>query len=89
MATTISSKKRIRQNKKRNVRNKSRKSLARTQVKKVLETVGKGDGNAARAELGEAYKLIDKCGKHNSWHPNKAARMKSKLARKVGKLKTD
>ena len=87
MATTVSSKKRIRQNKKRNLRNKSRKSAARSQAKKVLEAVEKGDRDAAQAELKQACKLIDKCGRHNALHPNKAARMKSSLAKEVKKLK--
>jgi len=87
MATTVSAKKRIRQNKKRNLRNKSRKAAARTQSKKVLEAVEKGDKDAAGAELKKAYKLIDKCGRHNAVHPNKAARMKSSLVKKVKNMK--
>ncbi len=87
MATTVSSKKRIRQNKKRNLRNKSRKSAARSHSKKVLEAVEKGDKDAAQKELREACKLIDKCGRHNAVHPNKAARMKSSLAKKVKNIK--
>ena len=83
MAATSSSKKRIRQNKKRNLRNKARKSRAKTQIKKVLEAIGKGDHEAAKAGLVEAYKAIDKCGKTNVWHPNRCARMKSRLASKV------
>lgn len=89
MATTISSKKRIRQNKTRNLRNKSRKTAAKTQIKKVLDAVGSGDSEKAQAELKTAYKLLDKCGKHNSYHPNKAARMKSSLAKKVKTVKSD
>ena len=87
MAQTVSSKKRIRQNKKGNLRNKSRKSAAKTQIKKVLDTVK--EGNAAKSqELSEAYRLLDKCGKHNTYHPNKTARMKSALARKVKSVET-
>jgi small subunit ribosomal protein S20 len=87
MATTVSSKKRIRQNKTHNLRNKARKSAARSQTKKVLAAVEKGDKDAARKELDKAYRLIDKCGKHGTVHPNKAANMKSGLARKVKSMK--
>ncbi len=87
MATTLSSKKRIRQNKTRNLRNKARKTAAKTQIKKVLAAVKDGNVPKAETELREAYKLIDKCGKHNAYHPNKAARMKSSLAKKVKTVK--
>ncbi len=83
MATNTSSKKRIRQNKKHNLRNKSQKTKAKTQVKKVLAALQRSDPGKARDELKLAYKGIDKCGKTNVWHPNKCARMKSKLASKA------
>ena len=89
MATTVSSKKRIRQNKTRNLRNKSRKTAAKTQIKKVLDAVSSGDSAKAQSELKTAYKLLDKCGRHNSYHPNKAARMKSGLAKKVKSITSD
>jgi small subunit ribosomal protein S20 len=88
MATTVSSKKRIRQNKTHNLRNKAKKSAAKTQTKKVLAALKEGDAAKAEEELKVAYKLIDKCGKHNAYHPNKAAHMKSSLARKVKALKS-
>jgi small subunit ribosomal protein S20 len=87
MAQTVSSKKRIRQNETHNLRNKARKSAAKTQMKKVLDTVKGGDATKAEKELSEAYKLLDKCGEHNTYHPNKTGRMKSALARKVKSLK--
>lgn len=83
MASTASSKKRIRQNEKRNLRNKSRKSAARTQTRKVLAALEAGDAARAQTELKAAYKLLDKCAKANAYHPNKCAHMKSALARKV------
>jgi len=88
VAQTVSSKKRIRQNKKGNLRNKSRKSAAKTQMKKVLDTVKEGNAAKSQKELSEAYRLLDKCGKHNAYHPNKTARMKSALARKVKSIET-
>ena len=87
MATTISSKKRIRQNKTRNIRNKARKSAAKTQTKKVLDAVKEGNSQKAEAELKKVYKLLDKCGKHNAYHPNKVAHLKSGLAKKVKTIK--
>ena len=87
MASTSSSKKRIRQNVTHNLRNKARKSIAKTQTKKVLDAVAKSDAEKAAIELKEAFRLLDKCGKHNAYHPNKTARMKSSLAKKVKALK--
>jgi len=86
MANTVSSKKRIRQNEKRNLNNKGRKSAAKTQMKKVLDAVEEKDPAKAKTELSKAFKLIDKCGKHNTWHPKKAGHLKSSLAKKVKSL---
>ncbi|XP_013736302.1 30S ribosomal protein S20, chloroplastic-like isoform X2 [Brassica napus] len=83
--------KRARQAEKRRVYNKSKKSEARTRMKKVLEAL---DGLKKKAEaqpdeivtveklIGEAYSAIDKAVKVRALHKNTGARRKSRLARR-------
>ncbi|CAN6991351.1 hypothetical protein IGI04_003584 [Brassica rapa subsp. trilocularis] len=83
--------KRARQAEKRRVYNKSKKSEARTRMKKVLEAL---DGLKKKADavpdeivtveklIGEAYSAIDKAVKVRALHKNTGARRKSRLARR-------
>ncbi|KAH0891411.1 hypothetical protein HID58_053840 [Brassica napus] len=83
--------KRARQAEKRRVYNKSKKSEARTRMKKVLEAL---DGLKKKSEaqpdeivtveklIGEAYSAIDKAVKVRALHKNTGARRKSRLARR-------
>ncbi|XP_010542295.1 PREDICTED: 30S ribosomal protein S20, chloroplastic [Tarenaya hassleriana] len=82
--------KRARQAEKRRLYNKSKKSEARTRMRKVLEVL---DGLKKKADaqaeeilqveklIGEAYSAIDKAVKAGSLHRNTGARRKSRLAR--------
>ncbi|KAG2317821.1 hypothetical protein Bca4012_068764 [Brassica carinata] len=83
--------KRARQAEKRRVYNKSKKSEARTRMKKVLEALDglKKKADAAPDEIvtvekliGEAYSAIDKAVKVRALHKNTGARRKSRLARR-------
>ena len=87
MAQRLSAKKDIRRRKKRTLQNKSVKSAARTQVKKVLTAVSAKDYESAVRELSLAYKKVDKGAKIRAFHPSKASRLKSRLAKKVAALK--
>ena len=84
MAHSRTAKKAVRQNERRRIRNKAATSTMRTQIKRVHAAVEAGDGSAA-AELAQAQKLVDKAAKGNRIHRNKAARLKSQLARAVNK----
>ena len=81
MAHSRTAKKAVRQNERRRIRNKAATSTMRTQIKKVHEAVAAGDKTAAAAELARAQKLVDKAAKSNRIHKNKAARLKSQLAK--------
>jgi len=83
MAHSRTAKKNIRQNERRRLHNKAQASEMRTQLKKVREAIAENDAAAAQAELPRAQKLIDKAAKRNQMHANKAARLKSQLARAV------
>ena len=87
MPNTKSAKKRLRQTKKRTLHNKTFKSMAKTYIKRVLKAVEAKDLSRAEQELRMAFKRIDKCAKHNIFHPNKAARLKSRVAKLVDQLR--
>jgi small subunit ribosomal protein S20 len=77
MAIIKSSKKRIKVAQRNRKINLSYLKKIKEARKKFEEAKNKKDREKA---LSEAYKAIDKAAKKNIIHPNKAARMKSKLA---------
>ena len=83
MPKLASSKKRLRQNEKARLRNKSVRTLLRSTVKKVTSASSKEE---AEALLGPAQSVIDKTVKKGVIHANAAARYKSKITRHVAAL---
>lgn len=83
-----SAKKRLRQNIKRNLRNRSRKSALKTQIKNFLGVVKEGNVQAAEKELRLAIKKLDKAAAKGILHKNTASRKKSRLTKKLNKIKT-
>ncbi|MHC4598989.1 MAG: 30S ribosomal protein S20 [Planctomycetota bacterium] len=83
MPTTRTAKKRLRQNSKRRVANRAALGRMRTEVKKAEERILAGPVDKAGEQLRIATRYIDKAAKMNLIHPNKAARMKSSLAKKL------
>ena len=83
MPTTKQAKKRMVQNERRRIANKTKSSAMKTAVKKVMQS---GSAKDAQAALPQAVKLIDKCAKHNIIHANTAARKKSRLNKFVAGL---
>lgn len=75
--------KRLRQSKKRNEHNRTRRSKMRTLTKKVTSTE---DKELAEKYLKEAVSFIDRLSVKNVIHPNNAARKKSKLTSYVNNL---
>ncbi|MCZ6690959.1 MAG: 30S ribosomal protein S20 [Planctomycetota bacterium] len=86
MPSSISAKKRVRQNEKRNLVGRSAKSAIRSYTKKVLAAVESGDSKEAAAQLRITSQQIDKATKRGIMHRNTAARHKSRLARMVAKI---
>lgn len=84
MAHHKSSKKRIRQDAKKRIHNRFYKKTARTSIKKLREMT---DANDAESFLPKVISMIDRLAKKNTWHPNKAANLKSKLMKHVNQLK--
>lgn len=83
MANTRSAEKRIRQDTKRNARNRTQRSRLKTAIKKVSTET---DPQKAEAALKETAAMLDRLASRRLIHPNKAARKKSQLARAVKKL---
>ncbi|HEX6307847.1 MAG TPA: 30S ribosomal protein S20 [Longimicrobiales bacterium] len=83
MANTPSARKRIRQSEKRAENNRSQRSRMKTAIKKVMNAQ---DPETATVAYREVAALLDRMASRRIIHPNKAARKKSQLARKVSGL---
>ncbi len=83
MPNTASAKKRLRQNEKRRLHNRSAKSDMRTQIRRVRDAVKAGDNEQAQTEFRVAQKKIDQAASKNLIHKNAAARTKSRLVKLV------
>jgi small subunit ribosomal protein S20 len=75
--------KRMRQEEKRHLRNVSVKSALRTYTKRVESLVARKDVTSAETTLRKAVSALDKAAGKGVIHPNKAARKKAALSRKV------
>jgi len=75
--------KRIRQNLKRNERNRYVRSTMRTYVRRVREAVEAGDASKASEALTLAIKTIDKAASKGVIHKNQASRRISRLQKLV------
>ncbi|MDI6449571.1 30S ribosomal protein S20 [Anaerobaca lacustris] len=87
MAHSLSAKKRVRQNAKRRVINRARKSQVKTQVKRLETALGAGNVEAADTEFRATVKKLDKVAATSTMHKKTAARKKSRLAKKLNVLK--
>jgi small subunit ribosomal protein S20 len=87
MPNTKSAKKRHRQSLERRARNRAVKSSLKTQIKKVLNAVGAGDGATSDAEFRTATKKLDQAAAKGVIHRNKAARLKSRLSARLKSAK--
>ena len=83
MANIKSQIKRNRQTIVRHERNKAARSGLKTQVKKFLTTVEAGDKDAAQAAYRETAQAYDRAASKGIVHKNKAANVKSRLAKKL------
>ena len=82
-----SAKKRLRQNIKHNLRNRSYRAALKTQLKKFLSVVKEGNAQTAQEELRLTVKKIDKGVAKNILHKNTASRKKSRLTKKLNQTK--
>ena len=84
MANSLSAKKRIRQNVKHRLSNKSVKSEIKTLTKNLLDSIEAKDEESAQKLYAEIVSKMDKAGRKHIYHRRTVARKKSQLA---GRLK--
>lgn len=86
MANHKSALKRIRQNEKRRIRNRSFRNRARTLVKKARVQIQGGDIEAAKEATRQAIRNLDMTASRGVIHPRNAARRKSRLMKQLAAL---
>ena len=86
MAHSLSAKKRVRQNAKRRAINRARKSMVKTQIKHFTTAADQGDLDKAQQEFVALTKRVDKVASTSTMHKNTAARIKSRMAKKLNAL---
>lgn len=79
MPNSVSAKKRLRQNEKTRLRNRSVKSNLRTLIRKVREATAAGDIAKADEQFRIVAKKLDQAGAKKIIHVNRAGRLKSRL----------
>jgi small subunit ribosomal protein S20 len=72
-----------RQSLKRNAHNRQLRSRLRTGLKAIRTALDRGDVDAAKGHLNEAFSLVDKMANKGIIHKNTAGRYKSRLVKRV------
>jgi small subunit ribosomal protein S20 len=88
VAHSLSAKKRVRQNAKRRLINRSRKSMVKTQIKHLESALNAGQTDKAKDELKVLTRKLDKLATTSTFHKNTVARIKSRMTRRVNALGT-
>jgi len=78
-----SASKRVRQNRKRRLRNRATKTSLKTRAKKLTTAVGEGAREIAAAEYKTIVQALDRAARKRIIHPNLAARKKSRLLKRL------
>lgn len=86
MPNIASAKKRMRQNVVRRDLNRGRRSKLRTALRRLNEAIEAGDIAQVREHWTNAQSLLDRTARHGVIHPNKAARTKARLTKRVRQL---
>jgi small subunit ribosomal protein S20 len=87
MAHSLQAKKRIRQNEKRNARNRWRKDRVKNATKAFEEAVASGNLDEAKTLLDRASSVLDKVASTPALHKNTARRRRSRLAKALNAAK--
>ncbi len=85
MPVTKSAKKQMRVAEKNRVRNKSLRSLCKTNITKAERLIISGELEASQKAVVTAISSLDKAAEKGIIHPNNAARRKSRLMSKLNK----
>lgn len=87
MAHSLSSKKRARQSAKARTRNRARKSIVKTQLKRYEQTLQASNLDVAQEQFTQLVRKLDKVSATSTMHKNTASRLKSRMARQLNALK--
>ena len=82
MPNKRSAKKRVRQNRKREARNRAAKSTMKTMLKSSVAMIASGEKEKAEKAVRETQSLIGRLWKRGVVHKNKMRRLQSKLMKK-------
>ncbi len=85
MANRLSTKKRMKQNVTRQVRNRARKSEVKTAIKAFLTYVHDNEFDLAKEQLRKVSKRLDQFAAKGTYHSRTASRKKSRLALHLNK----
>ncbi|MFN0196516.1 MAG: 30S ribosomal protein S20 [Planctomycetaceae bacterium] len=88
MPNTKTAKKALKQSTKRRLVNRSQRSTLKTLVKDVRTLTQEGKLDEATTALRLVSKRLDQAGAKRLFHPNKSARLKSRLAKLVNSAAT-
>jgi small subunit ribosomal protein S20 len=86
MPNNAAAEKRMRQEQKRRLHNRSIKSLVRTSITKARNAIAAGDENSEEA-VRRAVSELDRAAKKGVIHRNNAARRKSRLMKRLNAAK--
>jgi small subunit ribosomal protein S20 len=86
VANSPSAKKRAKQGEARRIRNRSNRTVVKTQIRKFLDAIHEKDLDLAQKEFHLASKMLDQKAAKGAYHRNTAARKKSRLAARLNAL---
>ena len=85
MPVTKSAEKQVRVTERRRLRNKSIRSMCKTNVTKAEKLIFSGELEAAREAVGAAISALDRAAEKGVIHANNAARRKSRLLKRLNR----
>ena len=85
MPVTKSAKEEMRKAERRRLRNKAYRSRCKTNLIKAEKLIASGDTEQAQPAVVAAISSLDKAAEKGIFHPNNAARRKSRLMKKLNK----
>ena len=88
MPASKSVQKQVRVAERRRLRNKSIRSLCKTNITKAERLIFSGELEAAQGAVVAAVSSLDKAAEKGIIHPNNAARRKSRLLKKLNEAQT-
>ena len=86
MAHSLSAEKRIRQNEKHRERNRARKSVLKTQIRRFTDALRDRDVARAQEQFRAVTQKLDQTAAKGTLHKNMVARKKARLAKRLNQL---